>query len=280
MTTPSPLPGPAFIGEMSPSPETSRRWWTMYCRECGIEETMYETPDDPRLIEHRDAHNREHQALAHEKAWREATPSPLPTDEDAREVPLSAILAVYRDGDERGWVNEFNLLEETHGPKLDMLKTSIQEDGIREPIVLGPDGRVWDGHHRLCAAESLGIEKVPVVFAGEGFRRSAVSTPPSEYVRLALEAKAWGEQYRAGMSQKEAAAFKGGHAAGWRDRGTPVPAVPVPPTITDEARALVDAADAMTVDEVHNHPFAALDKLRGLTRELRAALGGEEKTHE
>jgi len=91
--------------------------------------------------------------------------------EDVREVPLSAILAIYRDGDERGWVNEFNLLETEHTAKLDMLKTSIQETGIREPIVLGPDGRVWDGHHRLCAAESLGIEQVPVVFT------SAVSTP-------------------------------------------------------------------------------------------------------
>lgn len=42
--------------------------------------------------------------------------------------------------------------------------------------------------------------------------------------------------------------------------------------MTDTERdALIAAADAMTADEVHQHPFAALDKIRGLTRELRAA---------
>lgn len=47
----------AFIAIMPPSPETSRRWYSMYCRECGIEEMMTETVDDPRLIARRDEHN-------------------------------------------------------------------------------------------------------------------------------------------------------------------------------------------------------------------------------
>lgn len=50
--------GPAFIAIMPSSPETSKRWYSMYCRECGVEEMMAETADDPRLIERRDAHNR------------------------------------------------------------------------------------------------------------------------------------------------------------------------------------------------------------------------------
>ena len=41
---------------------------------------------------------------------------------------------------------------------------------------------------------------------------------------------------------------------------------------SEAVQALIDAADALTPDEVHDHPFAALDKVRGLTRELRAAL--------
>lgn len=49
---------PAFIAVMPPSPETARRWWTMYCRACGIEEGMAESENDPRLIAHRDEHNR------------------------------------------------------------------------------------------------------------------------------------------------------------------------------------------------------------------------------
>lgn len=45
--------------------------------------------------------------------------------------------------------------------------TSIQEVGMRMPILLGSDGRVWDGHHRFAAAEHLGIPVVPVIFEAE-----------------------------------------------------------------------------------------------------------------
>lgn len=48
---------PAFIAAMPPLPETARRWWTMYCRVCGIEEGMAESENDPRLIARRDEHN-------------------------------------------------------------------------------------------------------------------------------------------------------------------------------------------------------------------------------
>ncbi len=50
--------GPAYIGEMPPSPETAARWWTMYCRACGVEEFMAHDRDDPRLVAHCDDHNR------------------------------------------------------------------------------------------------------------------------------------------------------------------------------------------------------------------------------
>lgn len=59
--------GPAFIDIMPPSPETSKRWWTMYCRECGIEEGMADSADDERLIARLDEHNRQvtlHRAAA------------------------------------------------------------------------------------------------------------------------------------------------------------------------------------------------------------------------
>src|SRR5690606_29582766 len=48
-------------------------------------------------------------------------------------------------------------------------------------------------------------------------------TPEVTEERAGFEARAWAEQYTPGMSQKEAAAFKRGHAAGWRDASTPAP---------------------------------------------------------
>ncbi len=32
---------------------------------------------------------------------------------------------------------------------------------VTEPVLLGPDGRVWDGHHRIVAARRLGFASVP-----------------------------------------------------------------------------------------------------------------------
>lgn len=54
--------GPAFIAIMPPSPETSKRWYSMYCLVCGVEEMMADTADDPRLLDRRDEHNRERHA--------------------------------------------------------------------------------------------------------------------------------------------------------------------------------------------------------------------------
>lgn len=73
-----------------------------------------------------------------------------------------AILRVYRDGDEHGWTTEFVYLwQEQTDQMLDLLE-SVAREGIREPILLGDDGRVWDGHHRLAVACALRIQYVPV----------------------------------------------------------------------------------------------------------------------
>lgn len=85
----------------------------------------------------------------------------------SRHVPLAALLQVVRDGDEHGWSVEFDRLWSEQQGYMDMLATSIQQDGIRMPILIGSDGRVWDGHHRLAVADRLGLEAVPVEWAGE-----------------------------------------------------------------------------------------------------------------
>lgn len=82
-------------------------------------------------------------------------------------VPLDSLLAVVRDGDEHGWQVEFDRLWETQQGYMDMLATSVQEAGIHMPILIGSDGRVWDGHHRLAVAHKLGLSEVPIEWAGE-----------------------------------------------------------------------------------------------------------------
>ena len=46
--------------------------------------------------------------------------------------------------------------------ELDDMINDIQVNGILHPVVLGVDGRVWDGHHRILAARALGV-RVPVI---------------------------------------------------------------------------------------------------------------------
>lgn len=82
-------------------------------------------------------------------------------------MSLVQLITNYRDGDEHGWAREINYLWAEHTAKMDMLTTSIQETGIQTPIVLGSDGRVWDGHHRIAAAIKLGFTEVPVVYSEE-----------------------------------------------------------------------------------------------------------------
>ena len=77
---------------------------------------------------------------------------------------LDVLLRDYRDGDERGWDAEVEHLKAEHAHHLANLTVSIARDGIRVPILLGNDGRVWDGHHRLVVARETGIEWVPVTF--------------------------------------------------------------------------------------------------------------------
>lgn len=80
---------------------------------------------------------------------------------------LMDLLRDYRDGDvlPGGWSEEFDWLRQEHAEDLAALAESIREHGIRTPILLGRDGRVWDGHHRLCVAYDLGITSIPVEHA-------------------------------------------------------------------------------------------------------------------
>lgn len=82
-------------------------------------------------------------------------------------VPLSAFREVIRDGDEHGWAVEYGRLWLEQKPYMDKLRESVEAEGIRRAILVGSDGRVWDGHHRVCVAISLGLDEIPIVFSGE-----------------------------------------------------------------------------------------------------------------
>lgn len=85
-------------------------------------------------------------------------------------MDLAHLLNVYQDGDENGWDAEFAFLQAEHSIRIGQLYADVAVRGIREPIQLGPDGRVWDGHHRLCVAALLKLDTVPVEFIQKGGR--------------------------------------------------------------------------------------------------------------
>ncbi len=77
---------------------------------------------------------------------------------------IGTVTSRYRDGDEHGWETEFALVRREFPEALAGLMASIPEDGQREPVLLGSDGRVWDGHKRLTALTDLGTGIVVVQY--------------------------------------------------------------------------------------------------------------------
>jgi hypothetical protein len=47
-------------------------------------------------------------------------------------------------------------------PSWEMLRQLLKESGVRDPLLILPDGRVVDGVHRLELARALGLTEVPV----------------------------------------------------------------------------------------------------------------------
>ena len=79
--------------------------------------------------------------------------------------PIKRILAEVRCGSKDWpWEDEWADLARRHAETgyLDRLAEQIAENGITMPVLIGSDGRLWDGHHRLCVAVRLGIGYVPV----------------------------------------------------------------------------------------------------------------------
>lgn len=80
---------------------------------------------------------------------------------------VAELLRDYRDGEEHGWATEFRWIWFEHTQRTTALLLDALHDGIREPILLGDDGRVHDGHHRLAVAVALMLDEVPVIHVDE-----------------------------------------------------------------------------------------------------------------
>lgn len=57
-------------------------------------------------------------------------------------LPLTIVLAGWRDGDELGWPREFEWLREHDAMRTNRLLASVRQVGILRPVLLGHDGRV------------------------------------------------------------------------------------------------------------------------------------------
>lgn len=83
-----------------------------------------------------------------------------------RMVKLEHLLGIYKVGSgDWSWQDEYEELYERSYQH--QLTDDIRKNGIKEPVLLGNDGRIWDGHHRICAAMHLGITEIPIEFSGE-----------------------------------------------------------------------------------------------------------------
>ncbi|MBE4761706.1 ParB N-terminal domain-containing protein [Streptomyces caniscabiei] len=96
---------------------------------------------------------------------------PAETHVELQVWPLQRILTEVRCGSEDWpWEEEWADLDRRHAETgyLDRLTEQIRENGITMPVLIGSDGRLWDGHHRLCVAARLGIGYVPVEIVASG----------------------------------------------------------------------------------------------------------------
>lgn len=84
---------------------------------------------------------------------------------DVQIWPLARALSDIRyDHQDWSWEEEWADLDERHAETgyLDHLEQQIKANGITMPLLIGSDGRLWDGHHRLRIAVRVGIPYVPV----------------------------------------------------------------------------------------------------------------------
>ena len=118
------------------------------------------------------------------------------------------IIGDVRTGDEHSWADEFKVLWSNDSRGMLALMNSVLKEGIREPVVIGADGRLWDGHHRLAVAIALQLGPIEVLdhrVPAEG-ERTVSETKSDEFV--------WPEGWASSTmgTQKKFHYYRGGKA--------------------------------------------------------------------
>ena len=76
---------------------------------------------------------------------------------------LPKMLAEVEPGDQDwSWRSQFAWLNQNSADKLKALHEDISENGVQKPLLVGPDMRLWDGHHRLLVMYWRLYRYVPV----------------------------------------------------------------------------------------------------------------------
>lgn len=79
-------------------------------------------------------------------------------------LPAREVMRRWRPGSYEppwSWADEEADIEARTPGRLEQLRRSLIRNGFDEPVLLGDDGRVWDGHHRIIAAARAGLD-IPV----------------------------------------------------------------------------------------------------------------------
>ena len=88
--------------------------------------------------------------------------------------PVSQIVTFWRPGShEWTWADEYADLFGRNAEVTAAITRRVEGEGIEfadefAPVLLGSDGRVWDGHHRVCIAIKKGIPSLMVEVARGG----------------------------------------------------------------------------------------------------------------
>ena len=141
--------GPARIQLCPPSPETSRRYFEVYCPVCKVHECLFGA-GDPRLLQRQDEHNAGHGA-----GWRPPVPADHPTEPKCTCLPVGKPWTYYGIAEPGGAMEpnpecpeHFPTTNEPSATEVDVTRIMGLPDHIirthREPVRVEPttdDGR-------------------------------------------------------------------------------------------------------------------------------------------
>ena len=98
----------------------------------------------------------------------------------ANRVDVNSLIA-YKNKDDALKTNEY-FFDDISGKKWTAFVSSIENDGINEPIIITPESnRIISGHQRVRAAKEIGLTEVPVIYATEELQKIVTDDDGNEH---------------------------------------------------------------------------------------------------